>query len=197
MFYPLHFLNPQSPIPYILKTMNNTTSILNQKLSISENALSTQVNGEIVILHYESESYYTLDAVGTKFWQLFTDLDSVEMVIQQLLQIYDVDEVALLRDVNSFVEELVEEELLIGCDSVISKSQHQQSISKTEELTMTEEAKEKSESQEENQSEKVDNRLPYEPPTLRKHGKINGVTKTALIPDLFDIGLGLDFGDIS
>jgi hypothetical protein len=151
--------------------MNQATSILNQKLYISENALSTQVNGEIVILHYESEFYYTLDAVGTKFWQLFTDLDSVEMVIQQLAQIYIMDEVTLRGDVNSFVEELVKEGLLINCDSVISKSQHQQSISKTEELTMAEEPKEKSESQEENQSEKVDNRLPYQPPTLRKHGK--------------------------
>ncbi|MGB3756640.1 MAG: PqqD family protein [Rivularia sp. (in: cyanobacteria)] len=96
--------------------MNSTTSILNQKLSISENALSQEVNGEIIILHFESESYYTLDSVGTKFWQLFTDSDSVETVIQQLLQVYGVDEVALRRDVTKFVEELVEEELLINGD---------------------------------------------------------------------------------
>ena len=197
MFYPLHFLNPQSPIPYILKTMNNTTSILNQKLSISEKALSAQVNEEIVILHYESESYYTLDAVATKFWQLFTDLDSVEMVIQQLLQFIDIDEAALLRDVISFVEELVEEELLISCDSVITKSQHQQSISKTEELTMSEEAKEKSEFQEENQSEKVDNRLPYEPPTLRKHGKVNNATNSVIAPGNFDFLDPFIFTDFS
>ena len=41
---------------------------------------------------------------------------------------------------------------------------------------MAEEAKDKSESQEENQSEKEDNRLPYEPPKLRKHGKVNDTT---------------------
>lgn len=100
----------------MIKIMNSTTSILNQKLSISENALSQEVNGEIIILHFESESYYTLDSVGTKFWQLFTDSDSVETVIQQLLQVYGVDEVALRRDVTKFVEELVEEELLINGD---------------------------------------------------------------------------------
>jgi hypothetical protein len=44
--------------------MNQATSILNQKLSISENALAQEVNGEIVILHFESEFYYTLNAVG-------------------------------------------------------------------------------------------------------------------------------------
>ena len=96
--------------------MNSTTSILNQ-ISISENALSQEVNGEIVILHYESESYYTLDTVGTKFWQLFTDSDSAETVIQQLVKMYTVDEAALRRDVTKFVEELVEEGLLINGDS--------------------------------------------------------------------------------
>ncbi|MEA5593400.1 DEAD/DEAH box helicase [Rivularia sp. UHCC 0363] len=41
---------------------------------------------------------------------------------------------------------------------------------------MEEETKDKCESQEENQSEKEDNRLPYEPPKLRKHGKVNDTT---------------------
>lgn len=96
--------------------MNSTTSIFNQ-ISISENALSQEVNGEIIILNFESESYYTLDALGTKFWQLFTDSDSVETVIQQLVEIYAVDEAALRGDVTKFVEDLVEEGLLINCDS--------------------------------------------------------------------------------
>jgi hypothetical protein len=99
--------------------MSSTTSILNQ-ISISENALAQEVNGEIVILNFESESYYTLDAVGTKFWQLFTDSDSVETVIQQLVKFYTVDEAALRRDVTKFVEELVEEGLLINCDRALT-----------------------------------------------------------------------------
>lgn len=41
---------------------------------------------------------------------------------------------------------------------------------------MPEEAKDKSESQEENQFQKKDDRLPYEPPKLRKHGKVNDTT---------------------
>ena len=61
---------------------------------------------------------------------------------------------------------------------------------------MSEEAKDKKESQEENQSEKVDNRLPYSSPTLRKHGKINHATNTILTPgnlDGFDPFLFPDF----
>ena len=96
--------------------MNSTTSILNQKLSISENAISQEVNGEVIIIHFESDSYYTLDTVGSKFWQLFTVSGCVETVIQQLVEIYTVDEVALRGDVTKFVEELLEEGLLINCD---------------------------------------------------------------------------------
>lgn len=60
---------------------------------------------------------------------------------------------------------------------------------------MAEDAKNKSESQEENQSEKVDNRLPYQPPTLRKHGKVSNITQTILVPGDFDIFIGLPFSN--
>lgn len=51
---------------------------------------------------------------------------------------------------------------------------------------MAEEIKKSNQPQEENQPEpqkveNVDNRLPYEPPTLRKHGKIHGATKTVFL----------------
>ena len=53
---------------------------------------------------------------------MFTDSDSVETVIQQLVKFYTVDEAALRRDVTKFVEELVEEGLLINGDRAIDKS---------------------------------------------------------------------------
>ncbi|MBV6627757.1 MAG: PqqD family protein [Rivularia sp. (in: Bacteria)] len=141
--------------------MNQTTSILNQKLTISENALSTQVNGEIVILHYESEYYYTLNAVGTKFWQLFTELKNVDTVIQQLVQIYSVNETTLRHDVTEFVEELVEEELL-NCENQTDE-RNLVTVDKIKELL---------------QPQQQDNRLPYEAPLLRKHGKVSAGTNT-------------------
>ncbi len=47
---------------------------------------------------------------------------------------------------------------------------------------MVEEAEDKIEPQRENIPEKQDNRLPYEPPKLRKHGKINDTTLAILVP---------------
>ena len=155
--------------------MNQTTSILNQKLTIPENTLFQELNGEIVILNIESESYYSLNPMGSKVWQLLADSETVKTAIEQLLQIYLVDQPNLHRDVTLLAQELVEEELLIGCDNeaeVIKKS---------------------NQSEESNQSEaeKVDNRIPYEKPLLRKHGKINHETNLIFTANPTVDGLGI------
>ena len=165
--------------------MNQTTSILNQKLTISENTLSQELHGEIVILNIELESYYSLNPAGSKVWQLLTSKETVKTAIEQLLQIYLVDESTLHRDVTLLAEELSEEELLISCDSE------------------AEEFKKSNQPEQENQpeseiSQKVDNRIPYEKPLLSKHGKIHGATNTVFlnVPD-FDAGFGFPYVEIS
>lgn len=160
--------------------MNQITSILNQKLSIPENTLSQELNGAIVILNIESESYYSLNAVGSKVWQLLTAKENVKGAIEQLLQIYAVNEITLCDDVSTFAEELVEEELLISCDSEAG------------------EIKKSNQPEESNQSqpEKVDNRLPYEKPLLRKYGKVNDETNSTTINSGAD-SLGTGYTDVS
>ena len=162
--------------------MNQTTSILNQKLTISENILFQELHGEIVILNIELESYYSLNPVGSKVWQLLTSTENVKGAIEELLQIYLVDEATLHHDVTLLAEELLEEELLISCDSEAEKNQKS---NQPEESNQSE-------------TEKVDNRIPYEKPLLQKHGKVNGETNTFLILDNnIDSSFGFDYADIS
>ena len=142
--------------------MNQTTSILNQKLSIPENTLSQELHGEVVILNIELESYYSLNAVGSKVWQLLTSTENVKGAIEQLLQIYLVDESTLHDDVTLLAEELLEEELLISCDSEAEKNQKSN----------------QPEQSNQSETEKVDNRIPYEKPLLQKHGKEKSETNT-------------------
>ena len=78
--------------------MNQTTSILNQKLSIPENVIAQELTGEIVILKMESESYYSLNSVASRIWELLISLENVEASIQQLLQVCLVDEATLSRE---------------------------------------------------------------------------------------------------
>ncbi|MBE9217005.1 lasso RiPP family leader peptide-containing protein [Plectonema cf. radiosum LEGE 06105] len=106
--------------------------------------------------------------------------------MQQLLQIYLVDETALLRDVTEFVKELSKEELLISYDSkeLEDESLLKQTFilsKKKRDLATTEEVN-KYHQLEEEKTKNIDNLLSYEAPLLRKHGKVNDVTQGSLIP---------------
>ncbi|MBV6627770.1 MAG: PqqD family protein [Rivularia sp. (in: Bacteria)] len=160
--------------------MNQTTSILNQKLSIPENVIAQELTGEIVILEMESESYYNLNSVASRIWELLTSLENVEASIQQLLQVYLVDEATLSQDVTNFADEFVQEGLLISSDN---------DSKKTDELN-------KSDRTESQKPESFDNRFPYEAPLLRKHGKVNDMTNAIFFPRVDDDGL-FNYSDFS
>lgn len=92
--------------------MNQITSIFNQKLSIPEHVLAQEVAGEVVLLNLETETYYSLNPVGSRYWHLLAESGDVEAAIQEFLQLYTVDEETLRRDVKTLIGELVKEELL-------------------------------------------------------------------------------------
>jgi hypothetical protein len=97
-----------------LETFNPDSPVLSFKFFIPENVLSQELNGEVVLLSMENETYYSLNSVGSQLWQLLTHKGvSVEAAIQQLLQVYGVDEPLLRQDVITLVDELLQEGLLI------------------------------------------------------------------------------------
>jgi hypothetical protein len=58
--------------------------------------------------------------------------------------------------------------------------------------------KDKSEFQEENPLENEDNCFLYEPPKLRKHGKVSNATQLTPIPVFsFDANIGFPYSDVS
>jgi len=80
----------------------------NQKVIISEEALSQEVNGETVILDLNSESYFGLDEVGTRIWQLLQEHGELRKVFDVMLEEFDVDADRLEKDLNELVGELEE-----------------------------------------------------------------------------------------
>jgi len=78
-----------------------------QKITISEEALSQEVNGETVILDLKSESYFGLDEVGTRIWQLLQEHGDVQKIIDIMLEEFDVNAEQLELDINELLEKLV------------------------------------------------------------------------------------------
>ena len=74
--------------------------------------MSTEVEGEAVLLNLEIGQYYSLDEVGTRMWALLAQHGQIEPVVQAMLDEYDAGEGELRRDLVELVEELAAHGLL-------------------------------------------------------------------------------------
>ena len=70
-----------------------------------------ELGEEAVLLNVESGVYYGLDAVGTRIWQLLAAGSSVEDMVSQMREEYDVAPAQLAQDVQTFLEMLAAKDL--------------------------------------------------------------------------------------
>jgi hypothetical protein len=78
-----------------------------RKLAVSPDTLINFIDGESVILNLKSESYFGLDEVGTRMWEVLTTSDSIQAAYQQLLDEYEVEAEELKSDLGDLVENLL------------------------------------------------------------------------------------------
>ena len=77
-------------------------------ITISKDVLSQEVAGETVLLDLASESYFGLDEVGTRIWQLLQEGAGREQLIDTLLDEYEVERAELERDVGQLLDGLAD-----------------------------------------------------------------------------------------
>jgi len=85
---------------------------MQQSVSVPENVLFRELDGESVILSLESDAYFGLDDVGTRMWQQLTSQPTIQDAYDALLKEYDVEPDVLRADVAKLVAELVAAGLL-------------------------------------------------------------------------------------
>ena len=85
---------------------------LDQKVTFSETVFAQEVDGEMVLLDMESENYFGLDEVGTAIWQAMQEKETLQEVLEVLLDQYDVEAEVLERDLSDFVGKLLESGLV-------------------------------------------------------------------------------------
>ena len=74
-----------------------------------DDVLLSNLQAESVILNLDSERYFGLDDVGTRFLSALTTSNSIETAYELLLEEYDVDRQALRQDLLALVENLAEQ----------------------------------------------------------------------------------------
>ena len=83
------------------------------RVKIPDDVLISKLQEESVILNLDSERYFGLDDVGTRFLSVLTTSDTIETAFERLRNEYDVDPQVLRSDILALVENLVEQGLLI------------------------------------------------------------------------------------
>ncbi len=86
------------------------------RVSPAEHVLSQELEGETVLLNLETERYFGLDRIGTRFWQLLTEHGSPETIVTQMLEEFEVDEATLRADVDRLLESLESAGLVIRAE---------------------------------------------------------------------------------
>lgn len=81
------------------------------KLIVPPETLINETGGESVILSLKSASYFGLDEMGTRMWQVLASSDSIQAAYDQLLAEYDVEEERLRRDLMNLVPKLEQHKL--------------------------------------------------------------------------------------
>jgi hypothetical protein len=85
---------------------------LTDKVTIPDQVMARQVGEETVILDLASGTYFGLDPVGARIWQLLTEGKTLDDVCATMLAEYEVTREDIERDVLGLTEELRAKQLI-------------------------------------------------------------------------------------
>jgi hypothetical protein len=83
----------------------------------SEAIVSAEVGDEAVLLHIDTGVYYGLDEVGARIWALLAQERDPQAIWETLVEEYEVEPQQLRRDMSTFLQRLIELQLVQVTDS--------------------------------------------------------------------------------
>ena len=88
--------------------------ILSLTLRPSEQAIESSVGDETVLLNLENGTYYGLDPVGTRIWELSKEGKTPVEICPLLVAEYEVEHEVIENDLRRFLTDLQEHGIVIG-----------------------------------------------------------------------------------
>lgn len=83
-----------------------------QKVAVTTDTLINVIGDEAVLLNLKNESYYGLDEIGTRMWQVLTTHPSIQSAYDALLAEYEVAPETLRADLVELLSKLMEQGLI-------------------------------------------------------------------------------------
>jgi hypothetical protein len=78
-----------------------------------EQVVAQKASNDFLLFNMDDGSYYSLNEVGARIWELCDGMHSVEQVIDTLAQEYDVPKDVLAEDVVDFIERFQNDKLVV------------------------------------------------------------------------------------
>ncbi len=71
------------------------------------------IDGETILIHLGTGTYYSLDGVGTEVWELLGYQAEREEIVSRIRERYDADSALVAETVLALLDRLLEEELVL------------------------------------------------------------------------------------
>lgn len=88
------------------------TDVLDLRIVPASKAADSRVGEELVILNLEDGTYYGLDAVGTRIWELLKQDHAPRAICARLSQEFEVSLDVIEADTRAFLSDLMENALV-------------------------------------------------------------------------------------
>ncbi len=79
----------------------------------SEDFLSSEIDGEMVMMNIETGAYIALNETGKSIWNLVIEPKKIHDIISSLMKEYDVTKEVCENDVLPFIQLLLEQKIIL------------------------------------------------------------------------------------
>lgn len=84
------------------------------KIRRSEKVTFQKVAEEAVLIHLDTGTYFSLNNIGTEFWELFDGERTIQELAEVVAHKYEVEVEMVTADLIELVEKLAEDELVLA-----------------------------------------------------------------------------------
>lgn len=85
---------------------------IKSKVILSNNVFAQEIDDETIILDAITQEYFSLNEIGKVIWSLLSQNKNLEEIKAQMLEMYEVPEEQLEKDVLNFLQALTKKGLI-------------------------------------------------------------------------------------
>jgi len=89
-----------------------TSLSLSSSLTVPDGIVHRDLQGELVLLNLNTGIYFGLDSLGTRIWHLLQERQSLQKILDTLLQEFDVTEAQCREDLFRLIGQMREKGLI-------------------------------------------------------------------------------------